>query len=91
VTEETLSSSKTVKCPNCNFEFSLYYARAFACQGCPMSVAGCENVRCPKCDTEFSLDKVNITANTASTKHMGQHMSKLMSQYYKEFGENPNR
>jgi len=56
-----------------------------------MSVTGCENVRCPKCDTEFALHQLKITPNAASNRHLGQHMSKLMTDYYKEFGESPTR
>jgi uncharacterized protein (DUF2225 family) len=89
--EEVLSSSKTIKCPVCNYEFSLYYARAVACEGCPLTVRGCENVRCPRCDNEFSLNALNISNNKTGSRHMGQYMSKLLSQYYEEFGESPSR
>ena len=91
VNETTLTSQKTVHCPNCMFEFSLTYARAIACQGCPMSVSGCENVRCPRCDSEFTLQDVNITTNAAAQRYMGKHISKVLSQYYDEFGESARR
>ena len=91
VSEDVLTSSKTIKCPMCHYEFSLYYARAVACEGCPLTVRGCENVRCPRCDNEFSLNSVNITSGKAGQRHAGQFMSKLMSQYNDEFGESPGR
>jgi len=91
VSQDVLTSSKTIKCPTCNYEFSLYYARAVACEGCPLAVRGCENVRCPRCDNEFSLNAVSLSGDKTSSRHMGQYMSKLMSQYNDEFGENPGR
>jgi uncharacterized C2H2 Zn-finger protein len=56
-----------------------------------MSVSGCENVRCPRCDNEFSLQDVNITTNAAAQRYMGKHISKVLSQYYNEFGESARR
>jgi uncharacterized Zn ribbon protein len=91
VNKTTLTSQKMVNCPNCNFEFSLTYARAIACQGCPMSVSGCENVRCPNCDSEFTMQDANITTSMAAQKYMGKHISKVLSQYYNEFGESAGR
>ena len=91
VTEETLAMQKTIKCPTCNFEFALTYSRAFACQGCPLSVSGCDYARCPRCDNEFKLHDLNITTNRVATRHMNKHVSKLLSDYYKEFGESARR
>ncbi|MBM5804916.1 MAG: hypothetical protein FJZ49_02455 [Candidatus Verstraetearchaeota archaeon] len=91
VTEETLAMQKTIKCPNCNFEFALTYSRAFACQGCPLSVTGCEYARCPRCDSEFKIHDLNITPNRMATRHLDKHVSKLLSGYYQEFGESARR
>lgn len=47
-------SGKVIACPKCGFKFSLPYARAFACSGCPSSTTGrCGYIRCPKCGNEF--------------------------------------
>lgn len=51
----TASVSKNFTCPRCGFQFSLVYARAFACQGCSEAVRGCPKVRCAKCDAEFPI------------------------------------
>jgi len=47
-------SGRMVVCPKCGFKFSLSYARAFACSGCPSSTTGtCGYIRCPRCGNEF--------------------------------------
>lgn len=51
----TASVRKTLTCPRCGFNFSLVYARAFACQGCSEAMRGCPKVRCNKCDFEFPI------------------------------------
>lgn len=83
-------STKRVKCPMCGFEFSLIYARAIACAGCPDAVLGCELVRCPNCDGEFELEKVGI-ASAADSRSLASRMSKVLSEYYRDFGEKPSR
>ena len=49
------NKKKLVKCPNCGYVFSIYYARAFSCTSCPLSVRGCNYIKCPNCGHEFPI------------------------------------
>ncbi|RLF05347.1 MAG: hypothetical protein DRJ60_05715 [Thermoprotei archaeon] len=50
------AGSRTVKCPNCGYEFDLTYARTFACGTCPSAAVGCKYVKCPNCGYEWPLE-----------------------------------
>jgi len=91
MSEDLLRTRKQTRCPQCGFEFNLMYSRAFACVGCRYSVTGCNAARCPKCDFEFRLDRTDLAADKASSKILSDYMSKIMADYFKDFGESPSR
>lgn len=91
VSKKLLKATKMLKCPRCNFQFNLMYSRAIACQGCRLSVLGCDSVRCPKCDFEFSLDQTSLAIDEVSVKLLSDYMSRILSDYFKDFGEKPTR
>ncbi len=84
-------STKRVRCPRCNLEFSLMYSRAFACQGCRDAIFGCNLARCPKCDNEFPLEEVKVTSSKEGSKIIGNHMATMIAEYLNTFGERPAR
>ena len=84
--EQTVSSLRKFKCPQCNFEFSLTYARTFACRGCPMAVKTCPKVRCPKCDHEFLIRTVDHVGNRYDERNLSTHMSNVVDDYIREQG-----
>ncbi|MGC8816908.1 MAG: hypothetical protein ACP5PX_03770 [Candidatus Hadarchaeum sp.] len=86
-----LKATRNLKCPKCGFEFSLIYARAVACRGCPESVLGCEYTRCPRCDNEFSINQVGLTTSKKDTRDLATYTSEIFSSYCNDFGENPSR
>ncbi|MBE6522503.1 MAG: hypothetical protein E7Z62_05180 [Thermoplasmata archaeon] len=75
---ETASVRKTLTCPRCGFNFSLVYARAFACQGCSEAVRGCNKVRCNKCDYEFPILNSTDIHNKDQQRILSDHMSNFM-------------
>ncbi|MBE6527882.1 MAG: hypothetical protein E7Z64_01750 [Thermoplasmata archaeon] len=75
---ETASVRKTLTCPRCGFNFSLVYARAFACQGCSEAIRGCPKVRCNKCDYEFPLSASQDVQNKIQERSLADHMSNFM-------------
>lgn len=91
VTNRLLKGTKMVKCPKCGFEFSLLYMRAIACQGCPDAVLGCGYARCSKCDNEFPINEIGLASTKSGAKALATYTSKLLSDYYKDFGESPSR
>jgi hypothetical protein len=91
ISSQLLKSTKSFKCRICGFEFSLLSSRSIACQGCRRAVLGCRLVRCPKCDFEFSLDQTPIAIDGISSKLLSDYMSKILSDYFKDFGEKPTR
>jgi len=86
-----LKATRTLRCPQCGFEFSLIYARAVSCRGCPEAVVGCEYTRCPKCDHEFSIDQVGLASSKKDSRDLATYTSAIFSSYYEDFGENPSR
>lgn len=90
--KDTMKSiRKSIKCPQCGFEFSLVYARSFACRGCPESVSNCPKVRCAKCDHEFFLKGTPEVKNEQQGRSLQDHISKVMTDYYEEQGWKKNR
>jgi uncharacterized C2H2 Zn-finger protein len=91
VSPELLRTRELMKCPKCGFEFNLMYSRAFACAGCRYSISGCNAARCPKCDHEFHIHETPLASDKLSSRHLGGYMSKIMSDYFEDFGESPSR
>lgn len=76
----TASVRKTLTCPRCGFNFSLVYARAFACQGCSEAFRGCPKVRCNKCDFEFPIQQSADVWDAGQERVLADHMSDFMNQ-----------
>lgn len=74
-------SVETIKCPKCGKEFSLIYARAIACWGCPKSVMNCTLVRCPYCDTEIPLEKLRFIEKRGEAFSMAKYLSDVIRNY----------
>jgi hypothetical protein len=91
VSPNLLRTRDQITCPSCGFEFNLMYSRAFACAGCRYSVTGCKAARCPKCDHEFHMDETPLARDKVSAKVLSSYMSKIMKDYYQDFGESPSR
>jgi hypothetical protein len=87
----TMDSIRKVKCPNCGFEFSLTYARTFACRGCAEAVRNCPKVRCAKCDTEFYMKDMAHIANQYKERAVATHMNKIVTDYYDDNGWKKSR
>ena len=83
---ETTASIRKFKCPYCQFEFSLVYARTFACQGCSEAVMGCPKVRCAKCDTEFYMNETPYVNTKEQQKFMANHIANIVDDYRKSYG-----
>lgn len=86
-----LKATRTLKCTKCGFEFSIFYARAVACRGCPEAILGCEYTRCPRCDNEFPISQIGIASSKRDTRELATYTSQIFSSYYDDFGENPSR
>ncbi|MFX0201781.1 MAG: hypothetical protein ACFFCW_37200 [Candidatus Hodarchaeota archaeon] len=91
ITPNLVKTRKMIKCPYCNKEFNIMYSRAIACQGCTKAVLGCNLVRCPNCDREFPLTKTGVANTERSARNIDKYLAKLLSTYYKDFGERPGR
>ena len=91
ITPTLMKTKKQIKCPHCNFEFNIMYSRAITCQGCPKAVLGCNLVRCPSCDNEFPIKKTSVARTEHSARSIDNYMSKLLSTYFRDSGENPYR
>ena len=88
---DTMRSIRKMKCPNCGFEFSLTYARSFACRGCPSSVGGCPKVRCAKCDYEFYIREMPDVGTKLRERSLQDHINDVMVDYYRENGWKKSR
>ena len=82
----TTASVRKMKCPRCGFEFSLVYARTFACQGCSESVRGCPKVRCNKCDLEFFIEASPDVQNKIQERTLADHITRVVDQRNKDLG-----
>jgi hypothetical protein len=91
VTPTLLKTTKMIKCPYCGYDFNIMYSRAIACQGCRKAVYGCNLVRCPGCNHEFPINKTSVARTERSARSIDKYMSKLLSTYFRDFGENPSR
>lgn len=90
---QTVRVLRRLKCPICNFEFSIVYARATSCQGCRKAAMKCPLVRCPKCDTEFNIRDLRVIKigkklikTEAAERKVATHMSNFLKYYYKQLG-----
>lgn len=87
----TTASLKKFKCPYCGFEFSMIYARTFACQGCSEAWKNCPKLRCAKCDTEFFITETPQIQNEAQQKVISEHICKVVTKYNTDNGLRPSR
>ena len=88
---ETTASLKKFKCPHCGFEFSLMYARTFACQGCSEALKNCPKVRCGKCDEEFFITETPQAKNEIQQSILAEHISQVVTKYNTDMGYKPSR
>lgn len=82
----TTASVRKMKCSRCGFEFSLVYARTFACQGCSEAVRGCPKVRCNKCDLEFFIEQSPDVQNKIQERTLADHITRVVDQRNKDLG-----
>lgn len=82
----TASVRKSFTCPRCGFQFSLVYARTFACQGCSEAVMGCPKVRCAKCDCEFPIESSIDVFNHVQGRTLADHMNGIVTQRNSDLG-----
>lgn len=75
----TTASVRKMTCPKCGFQFSLVYARTFACQGCLEAAKGCPKVRCAKCDTEFFLKQAADVYNDNQQRSLADHITSIIN------------
>jgi hypothetical protein len=87
----TMKSVRKFRCPECGFEFSIVYARTFACRGCSKAVTGCSKVRCAKCDHEFPIQDTPEIHGRFQEKVMDDHMARIVSDYYADMGWKKSR
>lgn len=87
----TTASLKKFKCPYCGFEFSMIYARTFACQGCSEAQKDCPKLRCEKCDTEFFIKETPQVHNDYQQRGVAEHISKIVEKYNEDMGYTHNR
>ncbi|HUV24387.1 MAG TPA: hypothetical protein VMW26_03050 [Methanomassiliicoccales archaeon] len=89
--ENTMKSIRRMKCPVCGFEFSLVYARTFACAGCSNAIAGCPKVRCAKCDHEFYIEEIPEVNGKRAARSLADHISDIVEDYNESYGLKKNR
>lgn len=89
--KNTMRSIRKIRCPRCGFEFSLVYARTFACAGCPEAVLGCEKIRCAKCDFEFLLVDTPEVHGEGDARDLAGHIMKVVKDYDDAYGIDPRR
>jgi len=87
----TTASLKKFKCPYCGFEFSMIYARTFACQGCSEAWKNCPKLRCAKCDAEFFMTETPQVNNEIQQKLLSEHITKVVTKFNTEQGFKPSR
>lgn len=76
----TASVRKGFVCPRCGFQFSLVYARAFACQGCSEAVRGCSKVRCARCDAEFPIEESCDVHGKVQQRTLADHINNIITE-----------
>lgn len=89
--ENTMKSIRRMKCPVCGFEFSLVYARTFACAGCSNATTGCPKVRCAKCDHEFYIEEMLEVNGKRAARSLADHISDIVEEYNESYGLEKNR
>ena len=87
----TTASLKKFKCPYCEFEFSMMYARTFACQGCSEANKNCPKLRCAKCDTEFFIKETPQVHNDYQQRNISEHIGRIVEKYNQDMGYTHNR
>lgn len=87
----TVDSLRKFTCPNCGFQFSITYARTFACRGCAEVMNNCPKVRCAKCDHEFFFREAPHIRGEMRERQISQHVTSIVSDYYNQQGWKKNR
>ena len=82
----TTASVRKLQCPRCGFEFSLVYARTFACQGCSEVTKGCPKVRCARCDMEFPLQQSADVHNAIQERTLADHITSIINNHNGDLG-----
>lgn len=82
----TTASVTKLECPVCGFRFSLVYARAVACRGCPDAYTGCRKVRCARCDAEFPLPASDVSRGTVDQRALADHICSIVNEHYASEG-----
>lgn len=82
----TASVHKSLTCPRCGFQFSLVYARTFACQGCSEAARGCPKVRCNRCDCEFPLESSYDVHGKNQERTLADHMGSIIAERNGDLG-----
>ncbi|RLE77520.1 MAG: hypothetical protein DRJ56_02195 [Thermoprotei archaeon] len=81
LSREARKSLELVRCPKCGREFSLIYARAMACWGCPRAAMSCTLVRCPYCDAEFPLESLRTMRGRGEAQSVARYLSRVVRDY----------
>lgn len=82
----TTASVRKLTCPYCGFRFSLVYARAIACSGCPEACKGCPKVRCARCDGEFGLSESPDINGKVQERAMSDHICDIVNGHHQSRG-----
>lgn len=86
------ASVRKIACPNCDFRFSLVYARAVACRGCPEACRGCPQVRCARCDSEFPVGISPDVNGKVQERTLADHICRIVNEHNESRGiETANR
>lgn len=79
----TTDSVTKMECPVCGFRFSLVYARAVACRGCPDACRGCRKVRCARCDSEFPISS---PSKAVGDRVLADRICNMVNEHYASEG-----
>lgn len=90
ITPKLLKTTKKIRCPRCNQEFSLFQSRAIACAGCPKATTNCELVRCLRCDLEFPMVGPLVPGELGQ-RNVSVYMNQILDKYLKSVGRKPGR
>lgn len=86
ISYNTTASLREFRCPECGFEFSLVYARTFACQGCSEATKNCPKVRCKKCDHEFFIRETPEIHGNVQQRIISEHICDIVNRRYEDLG-----
>lgn len=86
ISYETTASIRKFKCPQCQFEFSMVYARTIACKGCPEAIKNCPKLRCARCDHEFYINETPWVNNKLQQRWMSNHINNVVTNWRDQYG-----